>query len=177
MYNFKKIFSYVVVAALITALFISCKNKDKTGSEGGINIPTASGNPATVGNVVFAGTLTRTALSGISEDEANSGTAPATLTAPTDFQLEITDSKVNAGLLGTLIGIQLLSNSDANVVEASGEGSEEGYTYKEYIKITLDNASNPTTATVVYQAGNSGNGINMQATYEGTLNKDTSAAN
>ena len=33
MQNIKKIFTYVVVGALITALFISCKNDDKTGSE------------------------------------------------------------------------------------------------------------------------------------------------
>ena len=142
-------------------------------------MPTATGNPATVGDVVFVGTLTRTALSGISETEAESGTAPATLSVAPDshdnFGLEIVDSKVNTGFLGVLYGIQLLSNSDANVVEASGEGSQGGYTYKEYIKITLDNAANPTTATVVYQAGSSGNGFNMQATYEGALNKDISS--
>ena len=165
----------IAVLSFMLLFSVSCKNEDKTGGgSGGLNIPTASGNPATVGNVTFAGTLNRTALSGISEDEANSGTAPATLTAPDSFQLEIVDSKVNAGILGALQGIQLLSNSDAKVVEASGQGSGDGATWAEYIKITLDDATNPTTATVVYQMGSSAGNITMQATYEGTLNKDTS---
>ena len=172
----KNIKTILITALSLLILFsVSCKNEDKTGGgSGGLNIPTASGNPATVGNVTFAGTLNRTALSGISEDEANSGTAPATLTAPDSFQLEIVDSKVNAGILGALQGIQLLSNSDAKVVEASGQGSGDGATWAEYIKITLDDATNPTTATVVYQMGSSAGNITMQATYEGTLTKDTS---
>ena len=33
MQNIKKNFTYVVVGALVMALFISCKNDDKTGSE------------------------------------------------------------------------------------------------------------------------------------------------
>ena len=36
MKNIKTIFSYLVVAALIFGFSISCKNKDKTGSESGI---------------------------------------------------------------------------------------------------------------------------------------------
>ena len=63
MYNFKKLFTYMVVGALVMALSISCKNNDKTGSEGGISsIPTASGNAAIVGDATFIGTLNRTAL-------------------------------------------------------------------------------------------------------------------
>ena len=31
MYNFKKLFTYMVVGALVMALSISCKNEDKTG--------------------------------------------------------------------------------------------------------------------------------------------------
>ena len=34
MYNFKKLFTYMVVGALVIALSVSCKNNDKTGSEG-----------------------------------------------------------------------------------------------------------------------------------------------
>ena len=169
----KKIFTYLVVGALVIALSISCKSNEDPGSGGsGLNIPTATGNPATVGDVTFAGTLNRTALSGISEQEASEGGAPATLTVPDSFQLEIAGSKVNAGILGTLQGIQLLSNSDAKVVEASGESTVDGMTSKEYIKITLDDAANPNTATVIYQMGSSGEGFpTMMATYEGTLNK------
>ena len=72
-------------------------------------------------------------------------------------------------------GIQLLSNSDAKVVEASAQVDYDGATVAEYIKITLDDATNPTTATVVYQMGSQAEGMTVQATYEGTLNKDTSA--
>ena len=154
---------------------ISCSNVYKVSDDGNIDVPTATGNPATVGDVVFVGTLTRTALSGISETEAESGTAPATLSvapdSPDNFGLEIVDSKVNTGFLGVLYGIQLLSNSDTKVVEASGKTIEEGITTSEYIKITLDDAANPTTATVIYKMGSSGSGIKMSATYEGTLNK------
>ena len=156
---------------------ISCSNVYKVSDDGNGDVPTATGNPATVGDVVFVGTLTRTALSGISETEAESGTAPATLSVAPDssdnFGLEIVDSKVNTGFLGVLYGIQLLSNSDAKVVEASGQvkSEEEGITTSEYIKITLDDAANPTTATVIYKMGSSGSGIKMSATYEGTLNK------
>ena len=154
---------------------ISCSNVYKVSDDGNVDVPTATGNPATVGDVVFVGTLTRTALSGISETDAESGTAPATLRvapdSPDNFGLEIVDSKVNTGFLGVLYGIQLLSNSDTKVVEASGKTIEEGITTSEYIKITLDDATNPTTATVIYKMGSSGSGINMSATYEGTLNK------
>ena len=163
----------IMLLSFIILFSISCKNDDKTGNGGGgsLNIPTASGNPATVGDATFTGTLTRTALKGISETEAESGTAPATLTAPDSFQLEIKSSKVNAGIIGTLQGIQLLTSGDNKVVEASGELNEEGIISKEYIKITLDNASAPTTAQVEYQMGSSGNGIGFTATYTGNLTK------
>ena len=35
MYNFKKLFTYMVVGALIFGLILSCKNNDKTGSGAG----------------------------------------------------------------------------------------------------------------------------------------------
>ena len=178
MYNFKKLFTYMVVGALVIALSISCKNNDKTGSEGGISsIPTASGNAAIVGDATFTGTLNRTALNGISETDAESGTAPATLRVAPDsadnFQLEIAGNRVNSGILGALAGAQLLTSGDNKVVQASGEysDSDSGMTMKEYIKITLDNASNPTTAQVEYQMGTSGNGIGFMATYTGNLTK------
>ena len=71
----------IMLLSFIILFSISCKNDDKTGSEGGISsIPTASGNPATVGNATFTGTLTRTALNlkGISESKAEEGIASAT---------------------------------------------------------------------------------------------------
>ena len=56
-------------------------------------------------------------------------------------------------------------------MEASGEYSSDGMTMKEYIKITLDNASAPTTAQVEYQTGFSDKGIVVTATYTGNLTK------
>ncbi|CCY77089.1 unknown [Brachyspira sp. CAG:700] len=66
---------------------------------------------------------------------------------------------------------QLFTSGDNKVVEASREYSDTRMTAKEYIKITLDNASAPTTAQVEYQMGVSGNGMSYSATYKGDLNK------
>ena len=171
MYNFKKLFTYMVVGALVMALSISCKNNDKTGSEGGISsIPTASGNAAIVGDA-FTGTLNRTALNGISETDGPPATLRVAPDSADNFGLEIAGNRVNSGILGALAGAQLLTSGDNKVVEASGEYSSEGMTMKEYIKITLDNASAPTTAQVEYQMGVSGNGISYSATYTGNLTK------
>ena len=162
-----------MLLSFIILFAISCKNDDKTGSEGGISsIPTASGSSATVGDAIFTGTLTRTALTlkGISESEAEQGIAPATFkVAPDgDFGLIIADSKVS---FRSLEKAQLFTSGDNKVVEASVEYSDAGTTVKEYIKITLDNASTPTTAQVEYQTGFSDKGIVVTATYTGNLTK------
>ena len=82
----KKIFTYMVVGALVMALSISCKNEDKTGSGDGNSfnlddIPTVSGDAATyfTGSYTFSGTLARQSFEGISEEEANAGTLPASM--------------------------------------------------------------------------------------------------
>ncbi|TXJ15242.1 hypothetical protein EPJ64_09385 [Brachyspira aalborgi] len=163
----KKLFTYMVVGALVIDLSVSCKNNDKTGSEGGISsIPTASGNPATVGDARFTGTLTRTALNGPPEIEL-----PDTYrVGPNgDSELIIAGNKVS--FMSLLEEAQLFTSGDNKVVEASREYSDTRMTAKEYIKITLDNASAPTTAQVEYQMGVSGNGMSYSATYKGDLNK------
>ena len=163
----------IMLLSFIILFAISCKNDDKTGSEGGISsIPTALGNPATVGNAKFIGTLTRTALNlkGISESEAEEGIAPATFKVAIDgdSELIIAGNKVSFRSLGET---QLFTSGDNKVVEASVEYSDAGMTGKEYIKITLDNASAPTKAQVEYQTGVSGNGLDYSATYTGNLTK------
>ena len=163
----------IMLLSFIILFAISCKNDDKTGNGGGgsLNIPTASGNPATVGNAKFTGTLTRTALNlkGISESEAES-IAPATFKVALDgdSELIIAGNKVSFRSLGEA---QLFTSGDNKVVEASVEYSDAGMTAKEYIKITLDNASTPTTAQVEYQTGFSDKGIVVTATYTGNLTK------
>ncbi|TXJ41169.1 hypothetical protein [Brachyspira aalborgi] len=156
----------IMLLSFIILFSISCKNDDKTGSEGGIsNIPTASGNAATVGNATFTGTLTRTALNGPSEI----GLPDTYRVGPNgDSELIIAGNKVSFMSLGEA---QLFTSGDNKVVEASVEYSDAGMTGKEYIKITLDNASAPTKAQVEYQTGVSGNGLDYSATYTGNLTK------
>ena len=98
------------------------------------------------------------------------------------FALSILDNKVYAGT--TMRGELLCPDSSKpNVVEASGktvleEGTESETTYTEYIKITLDNAANPTTAKVDYQLkfycpayAASGMSDTFTAKYEGDFTK------
>ena len=99
----------------------------------------------------------------------------------TPFALSILDNKVYAGT--TMRGELLCPDSSKpNVVEASGETvlNEEGEKtiYTEYIKITLDNAANPTTAKVDYQLkfyssayAASGMSDTFTAKYEGDFTK------
>ena len=183
MKNIKTIFSYVVVAALISGLILSCKNDDKTGNGGGSgggSIPTASGSPATVGNAEFSGALNNISISGAgwTKEQVDA------LVMADSFSLVIEGN--NAGCNYITPPKQLLcpDSSKPNVVEASQETVlEDGTTYTAYIKITLDNAANPTTATVEYQfklysPAYSGSGVSdtVTAKYEGTLNKVASGS-
>ena len=187
MKNIKTIFSYVVVAALISGLILSCKNDDKTGGGGGVDlgsIPTASGSPATVGNAEFSGTLNNASLVG---NGWTKDTVDNMVMQTGDFGLLISDNKVSCAYI-TQEQLLCPDSSKPNVVEASQEtvlsaGTESETTFTAYIKITLDNADNPTTATVeyyfkLYSPEYSGSGMSdtVVAKYEGTLNKVTSGS-
>ena len=99
-----------------------------------------------------------------------------------DFGLLISDNKVSCPYI-TQEQLLCPDSSKPNVVEASqetvvSEGTESETTYTAYIKITLDNAANPTTATVEYQLkfycpayAAAGMSDTFTAKYEGTLNK------
>ena len=160
----------IMLLSFIILFAISCKNDDKTGNGGGgsLNIPTASGNPASVGNVTLKGNLTRTGTTGQGELIAPDTTYP-------NFQVVIANNKATAQtLLGALAsGKQLFG--DGNIVAASGELVEvsEGITTtsREYIKLTLDNAQNPTKAEVEYIFGSSNSEVNYTVTYTGTITK------
>ena len=100
------------------------------------------------------------------------------------FLLSIQDNKVYAG---TTIRGELLcpDSSNPNVVEASGESVlDGGASWKEYIKMTLDNTTSPTKATVLYHFGmyepayssHPGMSDTVVAKYEGTLSKVTSGS-
>ena len=160
----------IMLLSFIILFAISCKNDDKTGNGGGgsLNIPTASGNPASVGNVTLKGNLTRTGTTGQGELIAPDTTYP-------DFQVVIVNNMATAQtILGALAsGKQLFG--DGNVVAASGELVEvsEGITTtsREYIKLTLDDAKNPTKAEVEYIFGSSNSEVNYTVTYTGTITK------
>ena len=189
----------MVVGALVIALSISCKNEDKTGSgDGGSDfnlndIYTTSGDAATyfTGSYTFKGTLTRNSFSGISEEEANSGTLPA--------NVEITVT-INANKITVLseFAQQLISSAQLNngydgisadsKFNAGGESKTENMHNKEYIAITqlLKNnnlgghvsvTTNATTVnditaiTVRYQFGSIQGPNNFKATYMGDLVK------
>ena len=96
-----------------------------------------------------------------------------------DFGLLISDNKVSCPYI-TQEQLLCPDSSKPNVVEASQETVlEDRTTYTVYIKITLDNAANPTTATVEYNfklyspgyAANPAYSDTVVAKYEGTLNK------
>ena len=175
----------IAVLSFMLLFSVSCKNEDKTGGgDGGGSIPTASGSPANVGNAEFEGTLNNISLvgEGWTEDKVTPMITP--------FALSILDNKVYAGLTMNS-GQQLLcpDSSNPNVVEASAEqvtgaGTESETTHTEYIKITLDNAANPTTAKVEYHlkfycpayAAAPGMSDTFTAKYEGTFNKVASGS-
>ena len=90
----KKLFTYIVVGALVMALSISCKNNDKTGSSG-YSVPKATGYKATdLVNAEYFGTLKRTAHEGSDNGYTSM-----------EFQLFIEKNKVGSGReLGAFAG-------------------------------------------------------------------------
>ena len=153
----QKFLSYVVVAALVAALSISCKNKDKTGSGDDYSVPTATGDPATdLTDANYTGTLNRTAQVGSPTEDM-----------PTidGFYLNITGNKAESGQLGALANVQVLKSGSE--YSAYGESNEEGLSVKEYIKFTISGDN----VTITYIAAASANGQNYKLTYEGTLTK------
>ena len=187
MYNFKKIFSYVVVAALITALFISCKNKDKTGSgSGGGNldsIPTASGTAAEASELTaYNGkTYTGTIGSGVTRKSFNSN--------PQEFEEEfsleasggqafvtITDNKINYSGASYGAQVQIYKSADGKYI-ASEDTNLDGFRYKSYIQINSISATEITFylytgmsgGPVMTESGTVVNDAVYTAEYEGTL--------
>ena len=163
----------------------SCANAYKPFDEGDEEIPTAKGSPATVADAQFSGPLTLKENSlkgnGWTQEQVEG------LVTVNPFELIIQDSKLYLG--ATMRGEQLLcpDSSNPNIIELSkktvlGEGTEDETTYTEYVKITLDDANNPTTAEVEYHfklyspayAADPRYSDTVTAIYEGTLNKVTS---
>ena len=107
---------------------------------------------------------------------------------PNPFTLVIEDNKVGCSYI-TQKQLRYINSSNPNVVEADSttvadEGTESETTYTAYIKITLDDANNPTTATVEYRldfnspayaAAGAGMSATFTAIYGGSLNKVASS--
>ena len=200
MKNIKTIFSYVVVAALVSGLILSCKNDDKTGGGNGgsdfdlNDIYTTSGDAATyfTGSYTFKGTLTRQSFSGISEDEANSGTLPASV----EITVTINANKITvlSEFAQSLISSAQLNNGYYGIsadsrFNAGGESKTENMHNKEYIAIvqllkdtgsvlgvyvgvsTNEPVGNINAITVRYQFGSIQGPNNFKAIYTGDLVK------
>ena len=176
MKNIKTIFSYMVVAALVAVLSISCKNEDKTGGgSGGGNldsIPTASGTEATASELTaYNGkTYTGTIGSGVTRKSFNSN--------PQEFgeqfsveeaqggqvSVYITDNKISY-IGGSGAQVQIYKSADGKYI-ASEDTNLEGFRYKSYIQI---NSISATEITFYLFMGMSGSGNSFTAEYEGTL--------
>ena len=156
----KKIFTYMVVGALITALFISCKNDDKTGSGDDYSVPTATGDPATdLTDGTYSGNLTLTAQEGNPTEDVS---------RLDGFTLTITGNKAEAGIGGALANAQVLKSGSE--YSANGESNQDGLNAKEYIKFTVSGDS----VTITYIVAISGDGQSYKLTYDGTLTKQAS---
>ena len=162
----------------------SCADAYKPFDEGDGDIPTAKGSPATVGNAEFEGTLNSISLvgDGWPQDQVDD------MVNPNPFTLVIEDNKVGCSYITPLKQLLCPDSSNPNIVEASQEEeiAEEGggkSIFSAYIKITLDDATNPTTAKVEYHlkfysteyADDPRYSDTFIAVYEGTLNKVVSS--
>ncbi|TXJ46762.1 hypothetical protein EPJ70_01065 [Brachyspira aalborgi] len=166
----KKLFTYMVVGALVMALSVSCKNNDKTGSSG-YSVPKATGDKATdlTTQAEYSGTLNRTAHEG-------SDTGLTSL----EFGLLIENNKVKGGSLGAFAGadftgIQVYKSGSEYSAYSSYNSADGSYVdegdVKEYIKFTI---SGNTVNVIEYIASTTYDG-GYKDTYSGTLTKTTSA--
>ena len=168
----KKLFTYMVVGALVMALSVSCKNNDKTGSSG-YSVPKATGDKATdlTTQAEYSGTLNRTAHEG-------SDTGLTSL----EFGLLIENNKVKGGSLGAFAGADFTGTqvyksgseysaySSYNATDTSVSYVDDG-NVKEYIKFTI---SGNTVNVIEYIASTTYDG-GYKDTYSGTLTKTNSA--
>ncbi|TKZ35524.1 hypothetical protein [Brachyspira catarrhinii] len=187
----------IAVLSFMLLFSVSCKNEDKTGGgDGGSDfdlndIYTTSGDAATyfTGSYTFKGTLTRNSFSGISEEEANSGTLPTNL----EITVTINANKITvlSEFAQSLISSAQLNNgydgiSADSKFNAGGESKTENMHNKEYIAITQLLKNNTfgyvsvttseavdkiTAITVRYQFGSIQGPNNFKATYMGDLAK------
>ena len=186
MCNFKKLFTYMVVGALVMALSISCKNNDKTGSEGGVDlgsIPTASGTEATTSELSQYNAKTYQGTVGSSVTRKSFNSNPQEFGE--QFSLEangepvfvtINDGKINYSGASQGAQIQIYKSADGKYI-ASEDTNLDGFRYKSYIQITFNSASEITFylytgmsgGPVMTESGTVYKSASYIAEYEGTL--------
>ena len=185
MKNIKTIFSYVVVAALVAALSISCKNEDKTGGgSGGGNldsIPTASGTEATASELAaYNKTYTGTIGSGVTRKSFNS--SPQEFGE--EFSVEAQGGQVSVYIAENKISysggsgaqVQIYKSADGKFI-AGEDMNLDGFRYKSYIQVTFNSATEITFylytgmsgGPVMTESGTVVNDAVYTAEYEGTL--------
>ena len=189
MKNIKTIFSYVVVAALISGLILSCKNEDKTGGGGGVDlgsIPTASGTAAEASDLTAYNGKAYTGTIG------NGVTRKSYTSNPEGFGEQFTlEGNGSGGQAFVSISnntitqpIQIYKSADGNSYIASEDiDLGDGFKYKSYIQITLNSATEITFylytgmngGPITTESGTVYNYGGYKAEYEGTLTEDTSA--
>ena len=185
----------IMLLSFIILFAISCKNDDKTGSGDGNSfnlddIPTVSGAAATyfTGSYTFSGTLARQSLEGISEEEANSGTLPASM----PIKVTINANRITVNYESSSIQDAQLNNYSENaytsgIYIAGVDSQVDGMHNKEYMQIRLLDAngnlasesevqaSSVNKIMVYYQLGSiqnfDGQTYNFKGTYSGTLTK------
>ena len=153
----------IAVLSFMLLFSVSCKNEDKTGggSGGSVDVPTATGDPATDLTAVatYSGTVNRTA------SEGNA----AEFTETMEFVLNIDNNQIMAaGMFGGLSSKQILKSGSE--YSANGEMSEGEVSAKEYIKFTVSTDGN-SVELLEYTAGGSAAGESFKVTYSGTLTK------
>ena len=132
----KKLFTYMVVGALIIALFISCKSKIIPESASDISVPTAAGTEANdLENKSYSGILNRKSyqLIEMSENEAQDQ-----IRESDNFTLGISENKITEGFnFGALNNVQILKSGTE--YSANGETNDTVYNanIKEYIKFIV----------------------------------------
>ena len=152
----------IAVLSFMLLFSVSCKNEDKTGggSGGSVDVPTATGDPATdlTATATYSGTVNRTA------SEGNN------FTETMEFVLNIDNNQIMAaGMFGGLSGKQILKSGSE--YSANGEMSEGEVSAKEYIKFTVSTDGN-SVELLEYTAGGSVAGQSFKVTYSGgTLTK------
>ena len=170
-FKIKKNFSYIVVAALVLVLFVSCKSKvaPEDPESQDFSVPTATGDNATdLTDGFYEGSLNRESyvVKGISDADAQKE-IPAT----EKLTLEIRGNKIINGILfGEITEAQIKKSSVE--YSASGETTDTllGANMKEYIKFTVSEDKQTITVIEYIGVGTQGEKI-FKGTYSGTLTK------